>query len=227
MIGAMPTLDRSGDVFVLDLGDTENRFHPDWLTAVNAALDEVERAEGPRALVTTATGKFFSNGLDLDWLAGHEAERGGYVSTVQHLLARLLALPVPTVAAIQGHAFAAGAMLTLSHDVRVMRADRGFWCLPEVDLGMPFAAGMSALIRARLTPQAAHEAMVTGRRYGGGDALAAGIVDQVADEDRVRESALELARPHVAKAGANLAAIKVGMYGPVLDALRSPDPMLG
>ena len=61
----MPTLDRHDDVFVLDLGDTENRFHPDWLTAVHAALDEVEAAEGPRALVTAATGKFFSNGLDL------------------------------------------------------------------------------------------------------------------------------------------------------------------
>ena len=79
--------------------------------------------------------------------AGHEAERGGYVSVVQHLLARVLALPVPTVAAIQGHAFAAGAMLTLSHDARVMRADRGFWCLPEVDIHIPFTPGMSALIQ--------------------------------------------------------------------------------
>jgi enoyl-CoA hydratase/carnithine racemase len=113
-------------------------------------------------------------------------------------------------------------MLSLAHDHRVMRADRGFWCLPEVDIGLPFAAGMSALIRARLTPQAAHEAMITGRRYGGGDALAAGIVDQVADEGQVRESALELARPLAAKAGSNLAAIRTGMYGPVLDALRGP-----
>ncbi len=127
----MPTLDRLGDVFVLDIGDTENRFHPDWLTSVNAALDEVEQADGARALVTTATGKFFSNGLDLEWLATHEEERGGYVSGVQHLLARVLEMPLATVAAIQGHAFAAGAMLTLCHDVRVMRADRGFWCLPE------------------------------------------------------------------------------------------------
>ena len=223
----MPHLDRIDDVFVLDLGDTENRFHPDWLTAVEKHLAVVEQAEGPRALVTTATGKFFSNGLDLDWLGGHGDQMADYIARVQALFARVLALPVVTVAALQGHTFAAGAMLALAHDHQVMRADRGFWCLPEVDLGMPFAAGMSALIRARLTPQAAHEAMVTGRRYGGGDALAAGIVDQVADEDRVRESALELARHHVAKAGPNLAAIKVGMYGPVLDALRSPDPMLG
>jgi len=221
----VPDLDRIDDVFVLDLGETENRFHPDWLASVEDHLSVVEQAEGPRALVTTATGKFFSNGLDLDCLGGHGDQMAAYIARVQQLFARVLALPVVTVAALQGHTFAAGAMLALTHDHRVMRADRGFWCLPEVDLGMPFAAGMAALIRARLTPQAAHEAMVTGRRYGGGDALAAGIVDRVADEDRVRETALELAQPHVAKAGPNLAAIKTGMYGPVLDALRSPDPL--
>jgi Delta3-Delta2-enoyl-CoA isomerase len=221
----VPDLDRIDDVFVLDLGETENRFHPDWLASVEDHLSVVEQAEGPRALVTTATGKFFSNGLDLDWLGGHGDQMAAYIARVQQLFARVLALPVVTVAALQGHTFAAGAMLALAHDHRMMRADRGFWCLPEVDLGMPFAAGMAALIRARLTPQAAHEAMVTGRRYGGGDALAAGIVDRVADEDRVRETALELAQPHVAKAGPNLAAIKTGMYGPVLDALRSPDPL--
>jgi Delta3-Delta2-enoyl-CoA isomerase len=221
----VPDLDRIDDVFVLDLGETENRFHPDWLASVEDHLSAVEQAEGPRALVTTATGKFFSNGLDLDWLGGHGDQMAAYIARVQQLFARVLALPVVTVAALQGHTFAAGAMLALAHDHRVMRADRGFWCLPEVDLGMPFAAGMAALIRARLTPQAAHEAMVTGRRYGGGDALAAGIVDRVADGDRVRETALELTQPHVAKAGPNLAAIKTGMYGPVLDALRSPDPL--
>jgi len=223
----MPHLDRINDVFVLDLGDTENRFHPDWLTSVEEHLAVVEQAEGPRALVTTATGKYFSNGLDLDWLASHGDQLAAYVARVQEQFARVLALPVVTVAALQGHTFAAGAMLALAHDHRVMRADRGFWCLPEVDLGMPFAAGMSALIRGRLTPQVAHEAMITGRRYGGGDALAAGIVDRVADEDGVRECALGLARPHVAKAGPNLAGIKAGMYGPVLEALRTPDPLLG
>lgn len=219
----MPTLDRSGDVFVLDLGDTENRFHPDWLTSVNAALDEVENAEGPRALVTTATGKFFSNGLDLDWLSSHEDQWGSYVSGVQGLLARVLALPLVTVAAIQGHAFAAGAMLTLSHDLRVMRADRGFWCLPEVDIQIPFTPGMSALIQSRLAPQAAHVAMTTGRRYGGAEAVGAGIVDQAVAEDAVRSTAIELAGPLAAKAGATLGTIKARMYGPALDSLRAHD----
>ncbi|MFI6791997.1 enoyl-CoA hydratase-related protein [Nonomuraea sp. NPDC050383] len=223
----MPMLDRQDDVFVLDLGDTENRFHPDWIDAVNAALDEVEKAEGPRALVTAATGKFYSNGLDLDWLFAHADRHRDYVVSVHELLARMLALPVITVAALQGHTFAAGAMLSLAHDFRVMRADRGYWCLPEADINIPFTPGMSALIQARLTPQAAHEAMTTARRYGGHDALAAAIVDRAVEEDAVRRTAVEIARALTAKAGATLGTIKARMYAPVLAALRDGDVPLG
>ena len=216
----MPVLNRHDAVFVLDLGDTENRFHPDWLDSVDAALDEVEGADGPRALVTAATGKFFSNGLDLEWLTAHADQHEEYVTRVHALLARMLALPVFTVAALQGHTFAAGAMLSLAHDLRVMRADRGFWCLPEADIGIPFTRAMSALIQARLTPQTAHESMTTGRRYGGSDAVAAGIVDRAVDEDAVRGAAVEIAAAQAGKAGATLATIKARMYAPVLALLR-------
>ena len=224
----MPSLERHDDVFVLDLGDGENRLHPDWLTEVEAALGEVEEAEGPRALVTAATGKIYSNGLDLDWLFANPEQHPDYVARVQDLLARMLSLPVFTVSAVQGHAFAAGAMLSLAHDVRVMRADRGFWCLPEADIDIPFTPGMSALIQARLTPQTAHVAMTTGRRYGGNDALAAGIVDQAVSEDDVRPIAVELAAAQAAKAASpTLGTIKTRMYGPVLDVLRKRDDRVG
>ena len=223
----MPTLDRQEDVFVLDIGDTENRFHPDWLASVNSLLDQVEQAEGPKALVTTATGKFFSNGLDLDWLFAHADRAGEYVGGVQELLARVLSLPMVTVAALQGHTFAAGAMFSLAHDFRVMRADRGFWCLPEAEINIPFSAGMSALIQSRLTPQTAHEAMVTARRYGGHDALAAGLVDRTADEGEVRAAAIGIAAPQAAKAGPTVGKIKARMYAPVLVALAEKDLSLG
>ncbi|MGW0816511.1 enoyl-CoA hydratase-related protein [Streptomyces viridiviolaceus] len=223
----MPTLDRQDNVYVLDLGDGENRFHPDWIAAVDTALDEVEKADGPRALVTAAAGKFYSNGLDLDWLSTHAEQHRDYIISVQRLYARLLALPVVTVAAVQGHAFAAGAMFTLAHDFRTMRADRGFWCLPEVDIGIPFTPGMAALVQARLTPQTAHEAMLTGRRWGGTDAAADAIVDHAAAEDSVRTTALELAQTHTSKAGDTLATIKARMYAPVLTALRDTTNPLG
>jgi enoyl-CoA hydratase/carnithine racemase len=223
----MPSLDRHDNVFVLDLGDGENRFHPDWLAAVGAALDEVEKADGPRALVTAATGKFYSNGLDLDWLLDHADQHQDYVVSVQELFARMLSLPVITVAALQGHTFAAGAMLSLAQDFRVMRADRGFWCLPEADIKIPFTPGMAALIQSRLTPQTAHEAMLTARRYGGSDAAAAGIVDQAVGEDAVRSAALEIAQAQAAKAGDTLATIKARMYAPALATLRDTANPLG
>ena len=217
----MPAMERHDDVFVLDLGDTENRFHPDWLASVSARLDEVDKAADPRALVVAATGKFFSNGLDLEWLAAHPDRERDYIASVQGLFARVLTLPLVTVAAIQGHAFAAGAMLTLACDFRVMRADRGFWCLPEADIGLPFTPGMSALIQARLTPRAAHEAMITARRYGGADAAAAGIVDQAVDEAVVRSAAIETAAAQAAKAGPTLGTIKALMYAAVITSLHA------
>jgi len=216
----MPDLTRDGDVFILDLGADENRLHPTLLAEVNAALDEVEAVDGPRALVTTAGGKHWSNGLDLDWLGRNPDRLNSYVDDVHRLLARVLALPVPTVAALRGHAFAAGAMLALAHDFRVMREDRGFFCLPEVDIHIPFTPGMTALIQARLPNRTAHEAMTTGRRYGGNDAVAAAIVDVVAAEDEVLTRAVEMARPLAGKPAHTLGIIKSRMYAAPLAALR-------
>ncbi|RSM97468.1 enoyl-CoA hydratase [Streptomyces sp. WAC 01325] len=216
----MPSLDRQDNVFVLDLGDGENRFHPDWITSVAAMLDEVEKAEGPRALVTAARGKFYSNGLDLEWLFANADQYQDYVVSVHELLARMLSLPVITVAALQGHTFAAGAMLSLAHDFRVMRIDRGYWCLPEVDINIPFTSGMAALIQSRLVKQTAHEAMLTARRYGGPDAAAVGIVDHAVPEDAVLSKAIGIAQAHVGKAGETLGTIKADMYAPALATLR-------
>lgn len=212
-------LRRDGEVFLLDLGDGENRFDPAALDALEAALDEVAAATGPAALVTTATGKIWSNGLDLDWLFAHPEESGAFVSRVHRLFARVLTLPVPTVAAIQGHCFAAGAMLALAHDWRVMRADRGYFCLPEVDIQIPFTPGMGALIQARLTPDAAVDAMTTGHRYGGTHAVQAAIVQAAVPQEQVLEVALAKVRPLAAKAGPTLGTIKERMNTGVLAAL--------
>ncbi len=214
----MPTLKRDDDVYVLDLGDGENRFHPDWLTDMGAALDEVE--QDPAPLVTTASGRFYSNGLDLDWLGEHGDALQTYVASVQSLLARVLAFPTPTVAALPGHTFAAGAMLAIAHDFRVMRADRGFFCYPEVDINIPFTPGMAALIQSKLTPATAHEAMTTGRRYGGTDAATVGLVDEAVAEDEVLPAALGRARALAGKNPQILSAIKTQMYVGPLTALR-------
>jgi Enoyl-CoA hydratase/isomerase len=107
-------------------------------------------------------------------------------------LARVLALPMPTVAAVTGHAFGAGAMLATAHDWRVRRADRGYYCFPEVDIRIPFIPGMAALVQAKPTPAAAVTAMTTGRRYGGPEALGAGLVDLAVPDAEVLTKAIEI-----------------------------------
>ncbi len=222
----MPVLTRDGDVYLLNLGDGENRFTPEWMAAVSEAFDEVEHAEGPRALVTTASGKIWSNGLDLDLLLADPRGSGAYIASVQTLFSRLLTLPAPSIAALQGHTFAAGAMLALAHDTRLMRADRGFFCLPEIDLGIPFTPGMAALVQARLPHQTAHDAMITGRRYGGHEALAAGIVSGAPSEDELLPASMAAARELARKAGATLRTIRTEMYRRPLELLhQGVDPL--
>ncbi len=217
----MPSLSRHEDVFVLDLGDGENRFNAASLDALEGFLDEVQAAPAPRALVTTATGKYWSNGLDLEWMATQGDAVGPFVARVHELLARVLELCVPSVAALQGHTFAAGAMLALAHDQRVMRADRGYFCLPEIDINIPFTPGMSALIAARLPIRTAHEAMTTGRRYTGPDAALAGIVEDAAAEDDVLPLAIERAAALAGKNPDTLKAIKQRLYHDTIVALRA------
>ena len=205
-------------IAVLDLGADENRFSPGFLDEIDAHLDEVV-GSGAQGLVTTGGGKFYTNGLDLDWLTANGDQTQWYVGRVQAMLARMLTLPVPTAAAVVGHAFGAGAMLALAHDFRVMRADRGYFCFPEADIRIPFTPGMAALIQAKLTPQAAVASMTTGRRFGGDDAASLGLVDAVAAEGAVTAAALDILRHLDGKDPGTLGAIKQTMFGPAAQAL--------
>jgi Delta3-Delta2-enoyl-CoA isomerase len=121
-----------------------------------------------------------------------------------------------TIAALNGHAFAGGAMLATAHDFVVMRDDRGYWCLPEVDLGLPLTPAMHAVITARLPRVTAHEAMMTGRRYTAAEGLAAGIVDRTAPEADVVPQAIAWAEELAAKDRAVIAAHKQLTYDAAL-----------
>ncbi|BBY50012.1 putative enoyl-coa hydratase/isomerase family protein [Mycolicibacterium arabiense] len=212
------TLQYQDTIAVLTLGEDENRFSPDWLDAVDAQLDDV--VANAQALITTGVGKFYSNGLDLEWLGAHGDRLQWYVGRVQSLFSRILTFPLPTVAAINGHAFGAGSMLAVAHDYRFMRNDRGYFCFPEVDINIPFTPGMAALIQAKLLPQTAVTAMTTGHRYGGEEAHVAGIVDGTAPEADLVGAAVDRVQPILGKDQGTLGAIKTTMYAAVTDALR-------
>ncbi len=209
----MIELESEGDVRILRMRDGENRFNRPFVDAVHAALDEVAAVEGPVALVTVGEGKFFSNGLDLDWMNAEGSADTAFIGDVHRMLLRVLRLDLYTVAAVNGHAFAGGAMLATGHDHRIMREDRGYWCLPEVDLGLPLTDEMFEVLDAHLPRAALADAALTGRRYAGPDALARGIVQEVAPEDQVLERAVAVAAAHAGGNRSVIAAHKRLLYG--------------
>jgi len=218
----MIQLHRDGDVYVLHMRDDENRMNRTWLDAMNAALDEVEADPTAGSLVTTGEGKFYSNGLDLEWLLRPDTEdMRQFVAEVEKLLARVIEFPLITVAGCNGHTFAAGAMLALCHDFRVMRADRGFFCLPEADIKIPFTPGMNSLIMKRLTITTAHEVMVTAKRVGGEEAERKHIVHAAVPVGDVLPRAIEMAAAAGGKDRATLQVIKRRMYGETIDLLSN------
>lgn len=214
----MPQLELlDNNIACLRLGGGENRFTEELLAEAHRCLDAIPSTAS--GLVTMGSGKFFSNGL------ADDARTGGrfpeLVSGLQELLGRVLTLPVPTIAAVNGHAFGAGALLALAHDYRFMRSDRGYFCLPEVDIEVPLTEGMASLVQVKLTPRVASAAMLTGRRYGAVDALRDGIVDHIAQDNVLLDvAAAHLTPPVSGKNPSTLGAIKSAMYRHVTDKLQ-------
>lgn len=194
-------LEKLGDVFVLTMAADENRWNTTFTRAVVQALDEVEASEGPAALVTASdNAKFYSNGLDLEWMMSAPSsehpggDRSVFSVEIMALFGRLMMFPIPTVAAINGHAFGAGFMFALSHDLRIMREDRGFVCANEVELGMTIPDEELALFRAKVPAGAFLQTVQLAKRWTGPDALDAGIVQQTASLEEIRERAVETAQ---------------------------------
>jgi enoyl-CoA hydratase/carnithine racemase len=207
-------------VHVVHLGDGPNTVDDGLLGGLEAALDAIEADDGALGLVTVGDGKAYSQGYDLDAFATLGDGLQAFIDRSVRVLARVLTAPVPTVAALNGHAFGYGAMLALAHDQRVQRVDRGWLCLPEVDLGLQFHPLQLALIQAKLTPAAVAESILGGRRWDGPAAVAAGVVDATAAEDGVVGTAVELALARSGKGRAIVAALKRDLYADVV--VRTP-----
>jgi enoyl-CoA hydratase/carnithine racemase len=187
-------------VAILTLNSGENRFNPDFLSAFLDALDDIETTTDATTLVvTSAHEKIFTNGIDLDWiLPVIQAQKldtaKGFFYQLNQLFKRVVTYPLITVAAINGHAFAGGAILSCGFDFRFMRSDRGFFCFPEVDLGIPFLPGMNALLRKAMPMYKVEEMEYTGCRLTAEDCEAHHIVRKALHRDELMAGTMAFAR---------------------------------
>ncbi|KAI8143019.1 ClpP/crotonase-like domain-containing protein [Fennellomyces sp. T-0311] len=220
------TLHHEGPLYILHLHNNENRFTTEVCNAILHALQIIEdtfiASEDPvdMALITVGEGKFYSNGLDLL----HASTTYSFIDTYVLLLKRLLTFCVPTVAALNGHAFAGGCLFALAHDYRVMRTDRGFLCMNEVDLPAPLAPGFTGLCRYKMTPQTFRDTILQARRYTAQEALENQLVDVICPQNQVLDKAKELALKWApkAKSGIVYKQLKEEMYTDVIRLLSIP-----
>jgi enoyl-CoA hydratase/carnithine racemase len=186
-------------VATITLNDGENRFNPGFLDAFLTVLDEVESAtDATTLLVTSSHEKIFSNGIDLEWLVpviqqNDIARAKDFFYLLNRMFKRIATYPLVTVAGISGHAFAGGAIMCCAFDFRYMRSDRGFFCFPEVDLGIPFLPGMNALLKKAMPLYMVEYMQYTGARLTADQCLAHHIVQKACPIETLMEETMAFA----------------------------------
>ena len=196
-------------------------FNPDTLAAAHRLLDEVEADPAVECLYLTGEDKNFSQGLDLDYLMANLDVFPQFVVDTMRLAARLLTFPVPVVSIVNGHAFGLGAMLVLASDYAVMRSDRGFFCLPEINIGMTLAVRMNALVTNRMNTKAVRDTLLTGARIDAARALELNIVDGIGSIEQLPALAEAVSEPMRGKPRHLLAGLKYGASQTLVDLILS------
>ena len=168
-----------------------NALDPALVASLGASLDEAERSGRP--LVLTGNGRFFSAGLDLAGLPREREEMGGFVDAFDNLMRRLFLFPCPTVAAVNGHAVAGGAILAAACDVRMGAVGSYRVGVSEVQLGVIFPAAAFEVLRAAIPAARTAEVLLRGRLTGPEDAVTNGFLHELGSAETLRERAVERA----------------------------------
>ncbi|XP_070539824.1 uncharacterized protein [Ptychodera flava] len=187
--------------------------------------DTDRRNTKAEALITVGVGKFYSNGMDLNWLGQQDTKTlEVYYRLLHQLYIRILTFPMPTIAAINGHCYAAGGILALCHDFRIMRTKRGWFCLPEVHINRPFKYPTRILMRHKIPAgPLMRDIVILGKRYTSEELLPTGMLDGVTDESQLLDDAKKLAVKAIGKDGYDrniLQKMKESVYEDVLEAFN-------
>lgn len=198
----MCSLEKRGNLWVLTLtGDDQNRLSPTVIDSLLSTLSHLASQSTPGSvLITTATGRFFSNGFDLAWARQAASESAAtdrlrfMVDSLKPVVAALMSLPMPTIAAVNGHASAAGFLLAISHDYFLMRSDHGVLYMPEVNIGLPLPDYFAAVMRSKIRSAGTlRDVLMGGVKVRAAEAVKMGIVDSAHDSaEKTVEAAVRL-----------------------------------
>ena len=224
-------LDDSSDTLMLHLDRPPvNAIDLGVVRSLAAVMERIGEMPPSRPLVITGRGSRFSAGLDLKTVPHYgRAEQQEMIETINRLVHMLYGMPRPTVAALNGHALAAGLVFALSCDYRVSTSAPCRFGLPEINVGIPYPAGPMQVVQHELPPSTARVLVLCGQTFDPVAALAHGIVDEVVAPERVVPRAVEMATTMAAFR--NYGRIKTQFRAPAIAELQRiveerSDPML-
>lgn len=178
------------------------------------ALESIETSDDINALIVTGAGNCFSAGLDLKVVPTYNRERQqAMVMHLNRLFGGLYGLPLPTIAAVNGHAIAGGVILTLGCDYRIGAEGDYKLGLAEMRVGVPFPVAAMAIVRSELSHPAARTMVLTARNYNPADAVSMGVLDELQSPGRLLPRAIEVAQ--------EMAALPHSIYGRIKRQMRS------
>ncbi|MCP3942845.1 MAG: enoyl-CoA hydratase/isomerase family protein [Desulfobacteraceae bacterium] len=188
-------------IAILTMKNGENRFNFDFFEAIHKVLDEIEKNNEAKILVVrSAHEKIWCNGIDLDWFLplskSDPKEFKRFPFELTGFLKRILYFPMVTIAAINGHAFAGGAMMAAAMDFRFMRKDRGYLCIPEVDLGIPLFPSMIAIMQKAVPQYKFLEMQYLGTRMTADECEKHNIITRSCHKNELMDNVLNFARLH-------------------------------
>lgn len=171
-----------------------NTIDLDFLKDAECALADLQQQTNLKAAVITGAGKCFSAGADLKTVPFYTPlQQSETVAVMNRIILHLYSLPYPLIAAVNGHAIAAGFMIVLACDYRI-GADSGCkFGLTEVRAGIPFPAASMEILKAELPAHVVRRLVLTGRNISPTEALTYGILDELLPAEQVLPRALEVA----------------------------------
>ncbi|WOG96274.1 hypothetical protein DCAR_0415608 [Daucus carota subsp. sativus] len=197
----MCTLEKRGSLYILTLtGNDDHRLNPSLVDSISAALhcircEVLATPSISAALITTGEGKYFSNGGDIAWAQSNKQRFFTMMSKVRHLLTDLMSLPMPTIAAVNGHASGGGYILALCHDYVFMRKDRGYLYMGELDTGTVISPTyFAATLKAKISsPAVRRDILLKAEKITAQAAVTKGIIDAAYDNmEETMTAAVEL-----------------------------------
>jgi enoyl-CoA hydratase/carnithine racemase len=185
-------------VAVLTMNTVENRHNPEFFDQFNQCLDTIEANEGVKSVVlTSSSDKSWSLGIDLEWMAqpsNSPQDIADFMYQVTGLLKRIVTFPMPVIAELNGHAYGNGAVLACACDFRFMKADKGFFCFPEVDVLVPFFPSMLPLISKSIPQTFFNRLAMTGQRVNAEQLLEQKVIEaSFPDGDSLHSGVMEFA----------------------------------